>query len=148
MKKEILTGTMLFLLLVVFVACNNDTNDTFTARIIDITDNGFVTVEPIENDYVTRLSNRTSFGMADLDDINISVGDIVSITFTGTILYTYPTLITPIRWMIVERYNQSTNTDVGNADTDRREFVLSPPLRSQPPLGDTVSMSVADINMN
>jgi len=88
------------------VGCNNGVNHAFTARIVDISGT-WITVEPIESDAVSRLSDRTSFGMDELDDIDISFGDIVSISFTGSIAYSVPTQIVATNWSLIERNGDS-----------------------------------------
>jgi len=104
MKKIILLIASLVLLLVAFVVFVNINTPSFNARVVEIFENGFVVVEPIQDRAVSNFGARASFNMNEINDIGVSVGDIVSIRVGRTVLQTDPTIIDARRWSIVERY--------------------------------------------
>lgn len=102
MKKLIFNVITLCLFLIVFAGCSSDARLTFNARVVHVSEYS-VTVDPIKIDGISRPSGRVMFGTAGLDDIGVSIDDIISITYTGEILYTHPGQITVTRWSLVER---------------------------------------------
>jgi hypothetical protein len=74
----------------------------FNAKIIQINGNS-VTVEPMVGEDILRSGDRLCFSSANLDKMDITIGDIVSITYTGTVRETYPGQIDVIRWSLLEK---------------------------------------------
>ena len=101
--KKIFAMFLIIILLFMLVGCNSESqsNLQFHAMIFEINDD-WVLVETIEGkgfDYEKRIILHIS----GLDDIGASIGDIVNITHTETVLHTYPyETYHPIRWSIVD----------------------------------------------
>lgn len=77
---------------------------SFNARILELSAND-VTVEPLEGEDILRSANEIRFSKNNLDDIGASVGDTVTVTYTGAIRESFPAGITATRWVIVEKAN-------------------------------------------
>jgi len=104
MKKIILLTASLGLLLIVFMAFANINTPSFNARVVQIFEDGFVVVEPLQDRAISNFGARASFNMNEINDIGVSVGDIVSIRVGRAVLQTYPTIIDARNWSVVERY--------------------------------------------
>ena len=74
----------------------------FNAKILQINGSS-ATVEPLAGEDILRLADKIYFCTSSLDDIGITVGDTVSITYTGTIKETYPAQIDVKHWSIFEK---------------------------------------------
>jgi len=72
----------------------------FKATVLEIKGN-LVLVEPLEGESILRSCDRISFGIDHLDKIAASVGNIVTIQYTGSIRETYPAQIDAISWSIL-----------------------------------------------
>ena len=106
MKKIILLATTLCLLLVMLIGCDADNYPngdglSFRATILEMHDDA-VTVQTTEGMGFYHTT-RVFFGTSELEDIGASVGDVVSVVFTGDILQTYPEQVFATSWSIVER---------------------------------------------
>jgi hypothetical protein len=106
MKKK--TVFLSFLVLgFVFISCaasNNSVNQndeirTFKAKILEIYDN-YVVVVPLDGEDILRSSDRISFGKVNLNEINVSIGDVVSVQYKGGVRESYPAQVSAISWSI------------------------------------------------
>ena len=131
-KKLFFIVVALFIASVLFISCsseeievieeekNETTNEseyfeslewTFNAKVIDIYDVfGYETilVEPLEeneNEVVLRY-DKIAFGTTGLEDIGISIGDIVSIISDSFIMESNPAKILVTNWEIIEKAEQ------------------------------------------
>lgn len=75
---------------------------TFVATILE-TNDGSVMVKPKENSWVLGSSDKISFATDDLEKIDARVGDVVSVTFNGVVMESYPAQIYASSWGIVEQ---------------------------------------------
>jgi hypothetical protein len=75
---------------------------TFQAKILQI-DGNTVTVEPLEGEDILRSSDRITFSKSELDDISVSVGDIVNILYIGGVRESYPAQITARSWSFMSK---------------------------------------------
>jgi|GEM_PF-1127740 len=127
MKNIALAFLIVFVLL--FAACssgaeNTDTaeNAVFSAQIIE-TSGSSVLVTPLKGEAILQSSDKVTFGIAGLDDINAAVGDIVTITYSGEIMESYPAQIIAISWALLEKAEQpleevsSSNTEVSKLES-------------------------------
>jgi hypothetical protein len=73
---------------------------TFKATILEIHDN-YVVVIPLEGEDILRSSDRISFGMVNLNEINASIGDVVNVQYKGGIRESYPSQVSAISWSIL-----------------------------------------------
>lgn len=88
--------------LFIFVGCNTaETTDTtsFHAKILEIDGNSII-VQPMEGEKESRSSDKIAFSRAELEDIDVAVGDVVTITYNGGIAESYPAQIRAISWSI------------------------------------------------
>lgn len=60
----------------------------------------FVLVEPIEGEPERQSSDEISFSTKNLNELDVRTGSIVEITYSGKIMESYPSQITPISWKI------------------------------------------------
>ena len=79
------------------VASKPQEEQTFAATILEKTDGG-VLVEPLEGEKERKSSDKISFATSTLENIQVSVGDVVEITYDGTIMESYPAQIIPTKW--------------------------------------------------
>lgn len=74
---------------------------TFTATIVELTTDS-VTVKPAEHEAITNSCDRISFGIKELDEIDVKVGSVVKVTYTGDVKETYPGQVTAVCWEIAK----------------------------------------------
>ena len=84
---------------------------SFIATVLEI-NGSTVLVEPVENEIERKSSDRISFGIQDLADIDAEVGSVVKVSYTGGIMETYPAQIHAKNWSISDdlrhlEYNES-----------------------------------------
>ncbi|MEA4815243.1 MAG: immunoglobulin-like domain-containing protein [Lachnospiraceae bacterium] len=111
MRKLLLFISIMFLLL--SAGCKKDNNSEtykFNAKVLEIYENSILT-EPIEDEKEKLSSDKISFSTANLEDIGVAVGDIVTIEYNGKIAESYPAQITALSWFIYEKANESTEDD-------------------------------------
>lgn len=105
MKKELSLVVSLVCMIVLFVGCKAEKSvgdeSNFNAKILEIYENS-VLVEALEGESIRNSSDQFTFGTKELDDIGATVGDIVTITYTGDIRESYPAQITAVSWAIYE----------------------------------------------
>ena len=77
-------------------------SQTFLATILEINNNS-VLVAPLEGQSELNCSDKISFGIVDLENIDAKVGDIVEITYDGTIMTSYPAQIRPHSWKLAPK---------------------------------------------
>jgi|GEM_PF-3756619 len=104
MKKIIIAIAALAAITLAITAFVNINTPSFSARILQIAEDGFVIVEPIQDRAISNFGARASFNINEINDISPSVGDIVTIRAGRAVLQTDPTIIDARRWSILERY--------------------------------------------
>ena len=106
MVKKISLGFWAFFVLGISVSCATrqsiDDSVSFNAKILEIHSN-YVLVEPLEGEAILRSSDRVSFVSINLNVIDASVGDFVTIQYDGNVRESYPAQITAISWSILQR---------------------------------------------
>jgi hypothetical protein len=96
-----------FVFVFVFTSCAtsnklvnpDDVVRTFKATILEIYDNSVVVI-PLDGEDILRSSDRIFFGKVNLNEINVSIGDIVNVQYKGGIMESYPAQISAISWSI------------------------------------------------
>jgi hypothetical protein len=73
----------------------------FNATVLELGGNT-VLVEPVEYEEERRSSDRISFSIAQLPDIEAEVGSVVQVTYRGGIRETYPATIDAVDWAITK----------------------------------------------
>lgn len=74
---------------------------SFHAMILEINGNNII-VQPMEGEKELRSSDKIEFSRTELEDIDVAVGDVVTITYSGEIAESYPAQIGAISWSIYE----------------------------------------------
>ena len=74
-----------------------DDDGSFNAKILEISDT-YVIVEPLEGEDILRSSNRITFLTWNLNKIDVSVWDVVTIRYEGGVRESYPAQITATSW--------------------------------------------------
>lgn len=73
---------------------------SFLASVVEQTDTG-VLVEPLESETERKSADRISFRTENLDPLDLQVGDVVNICYTGQIQETYPATIRAVSWSLI-----------------------------------------------
>ena len=74
-----------------------DDDGSFNATILEIQDT-YVVVEPLKGEDILRSSDRITFLTWNLNKIDVSVGDVVTIRYEGGVRESYPAQITATSW--------------------------------------------------
>ncbi len=82
----------------------------FIATIIEINGNS-VLVEPVEGELEKLSSDKISFGIADLEKIDVEVGSVVQVTYKGDIMESYPAQIRATSWKLSDDFRHMEYTD-------------------------------------
>ena len=77
-----------------------DTKPSFMARVLECGE-GWVLVEPLEGEPERNSCDKISFSTEKLEEIKITVGAKVEITYDGQIMETYPAQIHALSWHLV-----------------------------------------------
>jgi len=76
-----------------------EAESSFIATVLELNGNT-VLVEPVEGEPERLSSDKISFGIADLEKIDASVGSVVQITYKGGIMESYPAQINATSWKL------------------------------------------------
>ena len=71
----------------------------FNAAILELSDTTAL-VEPLEDEDERRSSDKISFGLKGLDDIEAKVGSVVEVTYAGGMMESYPAQIKAVSWKL------------------------------------------------
>ena len=80
----------------------------FQGTILDFSENGAF-VEPSAGEEILKSSDWIYFGTEELEEIDVEVGDLVSVTYIGDVMESYPAQVKAVSWSRVEK-------DVNSAD--------------------------------
>ena len=72
---------------------------TFIATILEINGTS-VTVQPVENSAILMSSDKVSFGTANLEKIDVEVGSVVKVIYTGGVMDSYPAKVNAKSWSL------------------------------------------------
>lgn len=143
MWKQAMVVFMALLLLGVFCACAEETQDTqratafstenaytFYASILEVNDTN-VLVAPLTDSELLRSSDRLSFGTTELEKIDVAAGDVVQIAYTGDVMETDPAQIKATSWQIANdlRHLEYTQQWVDRAAAEEMGDLFLTPLR-------------------
>ena len=70
---------------------------SFIATILEINGTS-VTVEPVGDSAVLMSADKVSFGMSDLEKIEVEVGSVVKVIYKGDVMESYPAQVHAISW--------------------------------------------------
>lgn len=98
------------------------------AKVIEIYENSVI-VEAIYSTQEGQISGKISFDTSNLEDINVCVGDIIEVHYTGEIRETYPMQINAISW----RFAQDNCIEENNTD----QYLDAKPVIYLYPEGET-----------
>lgn len=74
---------------------------TVRARVVEISGD-LITVEPLEVEWERSAVDRISINVRELDKIAFEVGTVVSVTYKGAIMESYPAQINAVSWALDE----------------------------------------------
>ena len=83
---------------------------TFIATVLEINESS-VLVEPVEGEEELRSSDEITFSTADLDNIEVEVGSVVQVTYTGSIMESYPARINAKSWKLSDQLSHLEYTE-------------------------------------
>lgn len=89
---------------------DNNTENSFVATIIEI-NGSCVVVEPVADSAILSSSDKISFGTQDLEDIEVEIGSVVKVTYTGSVMESYPAQINAISWEISYEHQNNEYTE-------------------------------------
>ena len=75
-----------------FSTNNNENNPSFFGKVIESAAN-YIIVEPYEDEDIRKSADKISIGLGEYNDAIYMVGTNIKVTYTGTILETYPAKI-------------------------------------------------------
>lgn len=75
-----------------FSTNNNENNPSFFGKVIESAAN-YIIVEPYEDEEIRKSADKISIGLGEYNDAIYMVGTNIKVTYTGTILETYPAKI-------------------------------------------------------
>ena len=79
-----------------------------------------VIVEVLEDDELRKCTDKISFGISELEKLDVKTGDKVEVTYSGEIMTTYPAIITAKSWRKIEtdvKVNYDGSGYCGNTQT-------------------------------
>ena len=72
---------------------------SFVATVLEINGSS-VTVQPVEDSAMLMSTDKVSFGMSDLEKIEIEVGTVVKVTYKGDVMESYPAQVHATSWKL------------------------------------------------
>ena len=70
---------------------------SFVATVLEINGTSVV-VQPVADSAVLMSTDKVSFGTSDLENIEVEVGSVVKVTYTGGVMESYPAQVCAISW--------------------------------------------------
>ena len=138
MKK--LTVLLLSVLFVFsLVACNSNTQEnskpnndisskdytekenSFKATVLKIAENS-VFVEPFPEEKIIGIANQISFSKKDLEELGVTVGSFVEVTYKGSVMTTYPAQINATTWKLITNLRDTEYTGVWMEKNDNTKL--------------------------
>ena len=103
MKKYLSLTLFIITVLMLLAGCAGLRNQaSLKGRILEIYENS-VLVEPLSGESIRMSSDKISFLTQSLAKIGVSVGDIVTVTYTGEVMESYPAQIRAVSWSIYKK---------------------------------------------
>jgi hypothetical protein len=104
--KRLIPLLSTILILSVLSSCNQPKTGGdewgFLGTITEISESTTV-VAPVEGEDILRSADKVMFSNSGLYEIDASVGDIVSVTYKGEIMESYPTQVNAVGWAILRK---------------------------------------------
>lgn len=76
-------------------------NESFAGKILEMNGNS-VLVEVLEGEEIRRSADQITFGIGELEELDVKVGDTVEVTYSGEVMESYPGQIVALGWEVVE----------------------------------------------
>ena len=70
---------------------------SFIATVLEI-NGASVVVEPVADSAILKSSDKVSFGISELEEIEVEVGSVVKVIYTGGVMESYPAQVHAISW--------------------------------------------------
>ena len=77
----------------------DEVETSFTATVLKINGSS-VTVQPIEDSTALRSTDEVSFGISELEDIDVEVGSVVNVTYKGAVMESWPAQVNAVSWKL------------------------------------------------
>lgn len=114
MRRQIVWLSLTLFFVYLLSACQNMSGGTaeenFRAEILSVSE-GKLLVEPLEGENARFSADCIAISTKDLPPMDVSVGDIISIAYTGTIAESYPAQVTAVGWQMIKRADAITVAD-------------------------------------
>lgn len=112
---KVKSGLLLVLLcgFTLLSACGKDETSegiSFLATLVEQSDNS-VLVAPLEGESIRQSADRLSFDSSHLEDIGAQAGDVLRVTYTGSVRESYPAGIDVLRWSLEEPTQEIPSND-------------------------------------
>jgi len=113
--KKLFAALLALALCVSICACTPQEQEqeeiSFVATVLEI--NGdVVLVAPVEGQPERNSADKISFGISELEQLEVVPGDTVQITYTGGIMETYPARINAVKWAISKNLRHLEYTEL------------------------------------
>lgn len=83
---------------------------TFIATVLEINGNS-VLVQPVADSAILNSSDKISFGTSGLEKIDVAVGSVVKVTYTGDIMEFYPAQVNAKSWKLSDDLRHTEYTE-------------------------------------
>ena len=93
-----------------WLAEETEVEHSFVATVLEIRDTSIL-VEPVEGEDELRSADQISFNTKDLVDIDVEVGSVVQVTYTGFIMESYPAQIKAVSWKLSDNLKHMEYTE-------------------------------------
>ena len=93
-----------------WLAEKTEVEHSFVATVLEIRDTS-VLVEPVEGEDELRSVDQISFDIKELADIDVEVGSVVQVTYTGFIMETSPAQINAVSWKLSDNLKHMEYTE-------------------------------------
>lgn len=99
----------------------DEVEHSFDATILEISKNS-VLVEPFDDEEERNSSDKISFGITNLQKLDVKVGDFVNITYKGGIMESYPAKINATSWKLSQDLREIEYTEKWLEKTEENNY--------------------------
>ena len=137
--KKLIAVLLAVLIIFSLAACNNNAQEnsssdndisskdytekenSFKATVLKIAENS-VFVEPFPEEKIIGIANQISFSKKDLEELGVTVGSFVEVTYKGSVMTTYPAQINATTWKLITNLRDTEYTGVWMEKNDNTKL--------------------------
>ena len=83
---------------------------SFTATVLEVGESSAL-VQPVSDSAELKSSDKISFGISELEKLDVEVGSVVKVTYTGEIMESYPARIHATSWQLSDDLRHMEHTE-------------------------------------